>query len=171
MFWRPSPFPLIGLLAGGLLLDGCAAPASYPSLLPRAVEAPGRGERPAAEPAPEAADPALHAQVAASLRLLDERTTAFNNAATSAARTVAAAHGASAGSEAWLNAQVALAELDTLRSATVELATDLDAVAGERALRLAPEQPTLNAAIEHVRLAAAAQANRIAELQERLAPT
>lgn len=154
----------------GLLAAGCAAPGAYPSLLPRAAESQSLEEPAVATPAAPAADPALDARIKAALQSLDERVAAFDAAADTARRQVALAGRAPAGSTVWLDAQLALAELDTRRSATLELASPLDDLAGERALEVGDDYPPLTAAVEKVRAAGAAQAERIAELQKGLAP-
>jgi MoxR-like ATPase len=157
--------PLLGLIAAG-----CTTAEHYPSLLPRAAETQSSAEPVAPPPAASIADPALDARITATLRKLDASVAAFDAAAIRAARQVGAARGSPAGSEAWLDAQVALAELDGLRSATREVVTDLDVIAGERATALAPDYPALDAAIERSRAASDAQGARIAELQGMLAP-
>jgi hypothetical protein len=165
-----SPRALLAPLALGLFAAGCAAPGSYPSLLPRAAESASLEEPVVSAPSAPAADPALDARIAAVLKTLAERTAAFDIAATAAERQVARAGNAPAGSEAWLDAQVALAELDAGRSATVEIGSDLEDLASERALALSPDYASLTAALEQVRAAAQSQAARIAALQARLAP-
>lgn len=114
-------------------LAGCAAAAGrYPSLAIRDVErANGRFE-PAAASAlavPEVALPAgaalperlaaLGADAAAAHR-------AFLAAQPAAALRVDAASGAAVGTPAWASAQVALADLDSLRSQTAVFLADLD---------------------------------------------
>jgi hypothetical protein len=161
---------ILAPLALGLIATGCSAPGSYPSLLPRAAETRGEAEPSVAEQAAPAADPAVDTRIAAALKTLAERTGAFDSAAKVAERQIARAGTVAAGSEAWLDAQVALAELDTLRSATLEVAAGLDDLASERALALAQDYPPLTAAVEQVRAAGADQAGRIAAFQARLAP-
>lgn len=153
----------------GMFAWGCATPDGYPSLLPRAAETQSLAE-PVAPPAPALADPTLDARIAAALRMLEERVGAFDSAAARAGGQVAAARGAPAGSEPWLDAQVALAELDAAHSATREIVTDLEDAAGERAIALAPDYPGLDAAIGRARAATKAQAARIAALQGALSP-
>ncbi|OWK33075.1 hypothetical protein SPMU_14200 [Sphingomonas mucosissima] len=166
MFLRAFLPPLIP----GLLITGCTAPASYPSLLPRVTESRSWEEPVIAAPAPDVADPALDAKIADAMKILEERAAAFDAAGARGERLVASARGTAAGSEAWLNAQVALAELDALRSSTSEIALTLDDLASERALSLAPEYQPLTTAADRVRAAMKRQAERIATLQARLAP-
>ncbi len=161
---------LLAPLALGLVATGCSAPGSYPSLLPRPAEARSLEEPAPPEPTAPVADPALDARIATVLKTLAERTRAFDAAAVAAERQVTRASKAPAGSETWLDAQVALAELDAGRSATLEIASDLEELASERALALAPDYAPLTAALEQVRAAGVSQAARIAALQARLAP-
>jgi hypothetical protein len=89
---------------------------------------------------------------------------------TNAERMVSAADKAAAGSDAWLDAQTALATLDGLRAETLEGLTGLEQLASERAAALLAEYPALDAAIATVRKDTDEQARRIAALQARLAP-
>ena len=116
-----------------LILAGCAAEqARYPSLLPRAAEKTGFDEPALAAPAPVAADPALDARLGGIAGKLDAVTRGFD-ADLAKAQTAAAVPGArTVGSEAWLSAQAALAALDDWRSQATGLATDLEALVGER---------------------------------------
>lgn len=155
-------------LLAALVLSACGTTADYPSLLPRAGERLGFAE-PAAAPVPPAApDPALDLRIAQARRRLGESVAAFDAAAAGADRRVNAARGAAVGSEAWLDAQVTLAELDSLRSTTLEVATELDAEATARAMSLAPDYPALDAAIVEARQASEAQTARIDTLQRLL---
>lgn len=164
MISRPLlTLPLLGLLVG------CVSTDPYPSLLPRAAEKQSFAEPDLPSPAAAAPDPALDARIATALKTLDERIAAFDAIASRAATQVARARGAAAGSESWLDAQVMLAELDSARSATLEVTTDLDDAASERAVALAPDYPTLDEAVAKARAAAEAQAKRIADLQGTLA--
>lgn len=157
-------------LIPGMLIMGCTAPSSYPSLLPRPAESQNLEEPVVAAPAPSAPNPAVDVKIADAMRLLEERTAAFGAATARAERLVAAARGAAAGSETWLDAHVALAELDTLRSATAAIAITLDDLVSERALSPAPEYLPLTEAADRVSAAVDSQATRIATLQSRLAP-
>ncbi|WP_156455428.1 hypothetical protein [Sphingomonas sp. CCH5-D11] len=158
-------------LVPGLLITGCTAPASYPSLLPRPAESQSL-EEPAAAATTEASkpDPEVDAKIAETTRLLAERSAAFEAASSRAERLVTVAKGAAAGSEAWLNAHVALAEMDELRSSTADIAVTLDDLARERALSLASDYPPLTQAADQARAAIKAQAERISSLQGRLSP-
>lgn len=166
MFCRAFLVPV----APGLLITGCTSPETYPSLLPRAVESAGLEEPAATAPASAAPDPALDARIRAAVQMLEERADAFDAAGSRAERAVSAAAGASPGSEPWLNAHVALAELDALRSTTTEVIIVLDDLASERALSLAPDYQPLSDAAARARATAERQAKRIAALQGRLSP-
>ena len=122
------------ILAALPSLGACATGASdrYPSLAIRDIErAEGRFEPVASTPlqVPEVAVPstgplagrlaALGASASASHR-------AFLISASAATRRANAAAGAAIGSDAWASAQVALADLDSARSATAITLADLD---------------------------------------------
>ena len=125
-----------------MLLGGCAAPAArYPSLLPRAVE--GRSEAEAVPPAPAVvADPALEQAIAAARATLVEvgrdGDTLLGQAMPPSATV--------AGSEGWIAAQVALAQLDEVRARASDVATDLEERAIARAAAGQPSYPALDAA-------------------------
>ncbi|UVO49115.1 hypothetical protein M0208_00725 [Sphingomonas sp. SUN019] len=153
-----------------ILIAACASPGEYPSLLPRGAERAGFEEPAPPPPVAAAPDPALDARIATVRQKSTDAAGRFDAAATKAGQTVRAARGAAAGSDAWLDAQTALAGLDVLRAETLEELTDLEQLASERALALTAEYPALNAAIAAARTAADEQAKRIAALQAMLTP-
>lgn len=161
---------IIASLFLGMPLVACTSSGTYPSLLPREAEKQSLSEPEAPAPVVAVADPALDARIAVMATKLEQQTASFESAATRAARQVAAARGVPAGGESWLDAHVALAELDSLRSGTVEIVAELDDAASERALTLAPPYSALDAMVQRARDAAKAQAARIAALQAGLAP-
>ncbi|QNE31599.1 hypothetical protein F1C10_06420 [Sphingomonas sp. NBWT7] len=166
-----SPHRTLLPLMLGVALAGCSATGrSYPPLLPRAAEQQSFAEPTAPPPVPAAPDPALDTRIAATSATLAARVKAFDAASATARQKVASAGRAPAGSESWLDAQVTLAELDSLRSATLEVVTDLETIAGERAADLAAPYAPLETTIAQARAAAAKQAATIAELQGRLSP-
>lgn len=100
---RPLFHPYPALAA--VLLGGCAATGSYPSLAPRAIEAP-RAPEVVAPPAIRS-DPQISARLAA---LLTATQAAQNDFTSALAKAQAAADGAghSASSDRWIAAQTAL---------------------------------------------------------------
>lgn len=135
-----------------LALAGCVdSTARYPSLLPRPIEKTSLAEPAPAPAAPVAADPALDAQIADTMRKLAEAETAFARAADDAEAKVALARGTAQGSEAWLNAQVALASLDIARQPFAGLQADLEQLAVERATSGRPPYPALEKAAAEAR--------------------
>jgi hypothetical protein len=153
-----------------LMLAACSSTEGYPSLLPRPAESQSLEEPAPAPEAPVAPNPAIDARIGTALQTLDQRIAAFDEAAKRAARPITAAAGAPAGSDRWLDAQVALAELDAARSSTQDISGELQDIAAERALALEPDYPALDAAVERARAAVAAQLDRITQLQQGLAP-
>ncbi|MGN5374118.1 hypothetical protein [Sphingomonas hankookensis] len=147
-----------------VLLSACAAPAgNYPSLLPRPIERISLAEpiRPAAVATP---DPALDTKIAALDRDVAGAARAFDAAVARVRPTVEAAKGSSEGSERWLGAQVALAELDVARTAIDIPLGDLERLAIDRAAAGAPPYPALDAAAARATEAATAQRATIAAL-------
>lgn len=157
-------------LSLGLFMTGCAADdaAHYPSLLPRPIESRSNAEPVAPPPAVATPDAPTDAKLATLRTALGESATAFAPAADRAEQAAQAAKGQAAGSEAWITAQTALAELDGYRATTSATLTDIEEMAIERAAALQPAYP----AIEALRTAADAQLTtqsaRIAAIQAML---
>ncbi|MEI5687066.1 hypothetical protein [Sphingomonas kyungheensis] len=155
---------MLWLSALVLPLAACAHDATpYPSLAPRAVEKLGFAE-PVVTVAEAKPDPALDARIDAWQRQLDTIAKGF---AADAARTetaAARARGQAVGSDAWLDAQSALAGLDDWRSQASALLTDIDLAASDRAAALLPVYP----ALAPLRERAAAEGERQAQTIDRL---
>jgi hypothetical protein len=128
-----------------LLAAGCAeATEKYPSLALRPIES--RPEAETVTPVPEAApDPALDAQLATLTAKLAQIDTDFA-AVAARANAAARARGAQAvGSDQWLAAQTALAEIDGLRGDTLGAVSDLERSATMRGEAGQPPYPALDA--------------------------
>lgn len=148
-----------------LLLAGCARDeTTYPSLAPRAVEKLGFAEPEAPPPAAVAPDPALDRTIAAKESALAAIVRGFDGDAARAERMAAAAKGRAVGSDAWLEAQTALAALDDWRAQATALVTDLDTLAADRAATLAPDYPALAGLRTRAQAEAARQSAAIARL-------
>jgi hypothetical protein len=117
-------------LAPAILLAGCASQGDYPSLAQRPVERVEGTFTPATpEPAP-APPPAPSADLLARLTELQRNAFTLHDefvAATPAATRLAEAAGGT-GSDSWASAQVALADLDSLRSRAAVSLAELDAL-------------------------------------------
>ena len=120
----------LAALAPALFLCACASTGDYPSLAQRPVErAQGTFTPDTAEPAP-APPPAPSADLLARLADLQRDATSLHAQfveATPAATRIATAAGAT-GSDSWASAQVALADLDSLRSRVAVSLAELDAL-------------------------------------------
>ncbi|WEK01045.1 MAG: hypothetical protein P0Y59_04950 [Candidatus Sphingomonas phytovorans] len=155
------------------LLCGCAERSTtrYPSLLPRPVETTSLTEPEASPPATATPDAPTDAKLAAMKVTLDESANAFAPAADRAERAAVAAKGQPAGSEGWITAQSALAELDGYRATTSAVLTDIEDLAIARATAGEPDYP----GIDSLRTAAEAQLQtqsaRIAAIQAMLPET
>lgn len=157
-------------LACFALLSGCAerAASRYPSLLPRPIESTSVTEPETPPVAPATPDAPTDAKLVTLKTALDESQSAFGPAADRAEQAAIAAKGQPAGSELWITAQSALAELDGYRATTSATLTDIEDLAIARATAGQPDYPgieTLRAAAE-VQLKA--QSTRIATIQAML---
>jgi len=162
------PMKTAPLLALALLLPGCVRDgARYPSLAPRAVEKLGFAEPevPVVEAKPDAA---LDARIAAWQATLAKLTQSFDADAAKAQSAADRARGKPAGSDAWLDAQSALAALDDWRAQSSALLTDIDEAATDRAGALAPDYPALTALRARVDAEGARQGTTITRLQAAL---
>lgn len=141
----------------------------YPSLLPRPIE-----RRSDAEPITRAQiaapDPALDAKIGGIRIALADAARAFDQASASADALARAARGASAGSDAWLDAQTALAGLDGHRAETSAALSDLEQLAIDRAAAGQPDYPAIGTAQIAAQTQIDSQAAAIARLQAMLAP-
>ena len=151
------------------MLAACTTPnGDYPSLLPRPIES--RDDAEPVRPDPVAApDSALDARITRTRAAAADAAKRFQSAVANAESRVAVARGVPAGSESWVAAQTALADLDAIRGETVELVTDLEQEASARALAGAPAYPALNAAIDDIARQALTQADRSKALEAALA--
>lgn len=151
------------------LLAACTTPdGGYPSLLPRPIE--NRDDAEPVRPDPVATpDAALDARIAQKRTAAADAAKRFQAAAITAESRVAVARGVPAGSESWVAAQTALADLDAIRGDTVELVTELEQEASARAQAGTPAYPALNAAIAEIGGLATTQAARSKALEDALA--
>lgn len=159
------------LLAVSAVLAGCNETQSrYPSLLPRPIESMDTSEP--VRPVPVATpDPALDAQIATINARLAEAEGNFTRIAQTAEARVAVASGTPAGSDPWLDAQTALAELDTTRAPIVFAAADLERLAIDRGKEGKPPYPALDTALAAADALVERQATRTRTLTASLAGT
>lgn len=155
-------------LAIPVALAGCAAEQRYPSLLPRANEKMTFAEPRVVAPVPVARDPALDAKLGEAAGKLDAIMRGFE-ADMAKARADAAAPGArTVGGDAWLDAQAALAGLDDWRSQATALASDVEALTGERLATAGTPYPALDALQARAAAEAERQSQAIAALSAAL---
>lgn len=128
------------------VLGGCATQdVSAPSLLPRPIES--RSDAEPVRPEPVATpDPTLDAEIAGLIARRDKAAQDFAAADRVAAARVNAGARAAVGSDAWLDAQTALAALDTPRADLVAVVTELEELAIARATAGQPPYPALETA-------------------------
>ncbi|MEH3104013.1 MAG: hypothetical protein PGN12_08915 [Sphingomonas phyllosphaerae] len=153
---------MLRALAPLCLLAACASdPTVYPSLAPRPVEKLGFAEPATPAPAPAAQDPALDSKLAAITAKGTAAARDFDRAAAKAETLARAARGAKVGSDAWIAAQTAIADLDALRSSYGDSVGALDELASTRAAALQPAYPALEQSLAAARATAQAQTTRI----------
>jgi hypothetical protein len=152
-----------------LFASGCAEQrGGFPSLLPREIEQ--RSDAEPDRPTPVAStDPALNAQIAKLTAAIETADASFAKAAGRAEQLARAARGAAEGSERWLDAQTALAEVDVARSEIQQPVADLERLAIDRAAAGQPAYPALDAAMEAAHARAAAQVERVRAIEAMLA--
>jgi len=159
---------LAALSIAAAMLSACAQDGgNFPSLAPRPIEQ--ASDVAPARPAPAATpDTALDEQIAALARQLSAAADAFDPAAQHARGLVAAARSSGVGSEPWLDAQTALAELDGVRAESTAAMSALDELAIDRARRLEPAYPALEALHDKGEAQVTAESAAIADLQKQL---
>jgi hypothetical protein len=162
-----SRIPLIALLlATGLA--GCTETGHhYPSLLPRAIESQSLAEpeRPVPVATPDAA---LDTRIAALLAEVDKAGKDFMAVAQDAEARIAVARGLPEGSDGWLDAQAAMAQVDAARAAVASTLAELEQMAIDRGAAGQPPYPALDAAVARAGALAEAQAARNATLEAAL---
>ena len=129
MSLRRYPIPAVSGLC--LILEGCAAGGSYPSLLPRPAETTGTTAPSPPTPPVAASDQALGARLAQLIAQSRQGQQQFEQALAGAGAKVAKA--GAAGSESWIEAQQAVSRLEGARTPTVNALAELDAMARGRA--------------------------------------
>ena len=152
-----------------LALSGCAAQnARSPSLLPRAIEQRRDEPEPVRPERVATADSAIDAKVAE----FDKATTASANdfpaAASRATTATKAAVGASVGSEPWLAAQSALADVDAIRAQDLTTLAEIDQLQIDRGTAGDPPYPALVAMRDRVEAQLNTEISVIDKLQAQL---
>lgn len=152
-----------------ILLGACAqtSTTSFPSLLPRAIETRSEAE-PLTPVAVAEPDPALDAEIATTMAAVEKSTRDFAAAAARAESAARAGRGAAVGSDRWLDAQTALADLDVFRADSSALVTGLDDAQIARAVDGKPPYPALETARTAAQAALETQTARITALQASL---
>jgi hypothetical protein len=149
-------------------LGACRGDIAAPSLAPRPVERmPILDPVPASEPASEAS-PALAARLSAIQARADAAGGDFERARSVAATSVARAAGASAGDEAWIDAQQALSALEAARAPLQAQAAALDDLRNDPANAGPADREAIERASARIEAIASEQARALADLNARL---
>ena len=137
---KPSALLLIALSA-----TGCAQSTDkYPSLALRPIETRSEAE-PVAPVVKETPDAALDARITASTAKLAQIDADFTTLAAKADAAARAKGAMATGSDQWLAAQEALAELEGLHGDTQGMVSDLEQMVTDRGIAGQPPYPTLDA--------------------------
>lgn len=161
-----APLTLIGLTLLAACTEGTIK--QYPSLLPRAIETQSL-EEPERVAQPVGPDAALDTELASFTATLDKAAADFTAAANDAEAKIAVARGLAEGSEPWLDAQVALSNLDAVRAPATTIASDLESLAIARGAEGQPPYPALTAMIARAEALSAEQSAKIRMLEGALA--
>ncbi len=156
------------LLISLTALAGCTeSTGRYPSLLPRPIESTSLAEpeRPAVVATPDAA---LDKRIGEIRGTLAEGIKAFTAGAQDAEAKIAVSRGLPQGSEAWLQAQVAMGSLAELRRPAVSALSELEELATQRGVDGLPPYPALDSAVAEADQAATQQQARIDSLEAAL---
>ncbi len=151
-----------GGLAALLVLGGCAAAADHPSLAPRPIEK-IMAQPATPEIAPNEPAPAADARIAPLLAAARDGDARFTDQVAATRALAAAAGGAAAGSEAWVQAEQAITRLDALRAPVTKPLAELDALvlAGVR-------DPSLASANAEVDMIDARESAEVDQIRSRL---
>ncbi len=113
-----------------ILAAACTAPANPPSLLPRAIEKRAEAVTPPSPvEAPKRVDPALSAKINALLIEARAGEADFANTQVSGGMALASGRTASAGSEAWIAAEIVLSALQVARQRSASALSEIDTLA------------------------------------------
>jgi hypothetical protein len=167
MIGRRSLAPF--LLTAVLLATACTeARGVYPSLALRPIESRSDAEPVAPPPGPVAADPALDTQIATAMAAVDKAHAAYATAADKAESAAGKPGSQLVGSDSWVGAQAALADLDAQRSETLTASSSLEQLITGRGVAGEPPYPPLDDAYAKAQAVADAEVKRTAAIKARL---
>jgi hypothetical protein len=146
-------------------LAGCTeAPGAYPSLALRPIESRTDAEPEVVTPV-ATPDPALDRKIAAIGAKLSASDAAFSASAATAETAARVPAAQAVGSNEWVRAESALADLDSLRADTLGAVTDIDQLTAERGVAGDPPYPALDDARARAQAQLGAQQAKIAAIK------
>ena len=152
-------------IALALGLVGCTeTPGGYPSLALRPIESRSDAEPEMATPV-AAPDAALDKRIAAIGAKLAASEAAFSASAATAETAARSPAAQAVGSNEWVRAESALADLDSLRVDTLSAITDLDQLTSERGVAGDPPYPALDDARAKAQAQLETQQTKIAAIK------
>lgn len=145
-----------------VLTAGCTeTPGVYPSLAKRPIESRGDAEPEAPAPAQAKPDPALDAQVRGLVDRLAAADSDFAARAATVERAARAPGAQAVGSDSWVAAQSALADLEGGHGETLAVVTDLERLVTDRSVAGEPPYPALDDARAKAQAQLDAQTTRL----------
>jgi hypothetical protein len=157
-----APFLFSAVLLGGACTE---ARGVYPSLALRPIESRSDAEPIEPQPGPVAADPALDTQIATTMAAADKAHAAYTAAADKAEKAARKPGSQLVGSDSWVGAQAALADLDAQRNATAAATADLERMITDRGVAGKPSYPALDDAYARAQAVADAEMKRTAAIK------
>ncbi len=164
------PRPLAPFLFATVLLGAACTerPGVYPSLALRPIESRSDAEPAAPPPGPVAPDPALDTRIAAAMAAVDKAHAAYAAAADKAESAARKPGSQLVGSDSWVGAQAALADLDSQRSETLTATYQLEQMITCRGVAGEPPYPALDDAYAKAQAVAYTEVKRTAAIKARL---
>ena len=160
-----APFLSVPLLLGTACTE---RPGVYPSLALRPIESRSDAEPAIAPAAPVAPDPALDTQIAMAMTAVNKAHTDYTAAADKAERAARVPGSQLVGSDSWVGAQAALADLDEQRSQTLTAATQLEQLITDRGVTGVAPYPALDDAYAKAQALVEAETKRTAAIKAQL---
>lgn len=160
-----APILFVVILSGTACTE---APGVYPSLALRPIESRSDAEPAASPQGPVTPDPALDARIATTLAAADKAHAAYAAAADKTESAASKPGSQLVGSDSWVGAQAALADLDAQRNETLTATAQLEQMVTDRGLAGELPYPTLDDAYAKAQALVDAEIKRTAAIKARL---
>lgn len=152
-----------------LLTAGCVeTPGAYPSLAKRPIESRSEAPPKATTPEPAKPDPALDARIRDLTAQLTQADSGFTPTIEQVERAAAAPGSRTVGSNAWLNAQTSLADLEARQNDSLSILTEFERMVTDRGVAGEVPYPALDSARAKAQAQVDAQSGRVAAVRAKL---